>query len=37
MRGGYAIVDHCQIIGGDAVKLMGKIYLPPPGFGTPDR
>ena len=34
--GGNADVDHSQIFGGDAVKLLGG-YIPPspPGFGTP--
>ena len=30
---GDADVDHSQIIGGDAVKLLGGIY--PPGFWHP--
>ena len=34
--GGDADVDHTQIIGGDNVKLLGRIYPPiTPGFGTP--
>ena len=34
--GGDAHVAHSQIIGGDAIKLLGG-YIPPspPGFGTP--
>ena len=34
-----ADVDHSQIIGGDAVKLLGGIYPPtsPLSFGTPDN
>ena len=34
---GGADEDHIQIIGGDAVKLLGDMSPPsPPGFGTPD-
>ena len=34
--GGDADVDHTQIIGGDAVKLLGGVYRPPlPGFPHP--
>ena len=34
---GDANVAHSQIIGGDAVKLLGDISPhSPPGFGTPD-
>ena len=34
--GGDADVDHTQIIGGDNVKLLGRIYPPiPPGFRHP--
>ena len=30
--------DQSQIIGGNAVKLLGEIYPPiPPGFGIPGR
>ena len=34
---GDADKDHTQIIGGDAVKLLGGIYppIPPPGFRHP--
>ena len=35
--GGDANEDHTQTIGGNTVKLLGRLYLPiPPGFGTPD-
>ena len=34
--GGDADVDHTQIIGGDTVKLLGRIHPPiPPGFRHP--
>ena len=35
ITGGDADVDHTQIIGGDTVKLLGRIYLPSPRVSAP--